>query len=146
MTGVAVPLKPSSGLITTERDSRSIRHVPSPGTVSSEPSAEISASSGSSPPKRSESERTSRMPVVRSKTISVPGCAACVRGTRIGYAVLSRAVAAVAPSPSPPEMPIGATSRTSSLSGAKRTVAVSRSSVHTPTPSWTTRVPSAEAS
>ena len=60
--------------------------------------------------------------------------------------MLSSAVAAVAPSPSPPVMPIGATTRTSSLSGAKRTVAVARSSVHTPTSRSVTRVPSAEAS
>ena len=60
--------------------------------------------------------------------------------------MLSSAVEAVSPSPSPPVMPIGAVSRTSSLSGEKRTVAAERSSTQVPSPWTTTRVPSVEAS
>ena len=54
----------------------------------------------------------------------------------------SRAGSAVAPSPSPPVMPIGATACTSLDSGEKRTVAVSRSKDQVPCPGTSTTVPS----
>src|SRR5699024_9218149 len=89
-TGEEAPVNPSAGVISTSPVSGSIRQEPSPGTVSSIPSSLGSAPSGAvSGSKRSESELTSRLPVLMSMLIGVPGVVAAVLERRTGYAVLS---------------------------------------------------------